>query len=469
MSADRAVLAAMVREEWRLHSRLFGGRRFAAFPVFVALVGGLTAWALGTTGTGTETVVAGAHVLVALFGLQTGTVGLVGRDAMRGLLGETTLVVFSAHTLPLRQRRLLGLFLLKDVGYYAVLLLLPLAVAFAPLLPLAELALLWLTLVWTFGLGLCATVAAVSLATRGRPGKVVAALVACAIGAAAVAGLPVAAATPYALFVAPGFTSAVAAAVPPLCLLAVAALAYDPEHEPPARTAENAYRAWRRRVPAWDDPVFVKTMLDVSRSAGGYWKVLLSAGILVAVSAFLVSLAESVVGLRVLPGVAFGSILGLTAFTTYNWLTQFDDPTTYATLPIDTSAVFDAKRRAFAVLGLPTGVACYAAAALWRGTAPLDALAGLALCVGLQAYLFGLTVALAGTRPNEFLFDTVLFAGFTLGVALPLVPVLVVGFVAAPLSAPLAAALVVAGLALAGVGHVLYGRAVPRWRERYRE
>ena len=120
MSADRAVLAAMVREEWRLHSRLFGGRRFAAFPVFVALVGGLTAWALGTTGAGTGTVVAGAHVLVALFGLQTGTVGLVGRDAMRGLLGDTTLVVFSAHTLPLRQRRLLGLFLLKDVGYYAV-------------------------------------------------------------------------------------------------------------------------------------------------------------------------------------------------------------------------------------------------------------------------------------------------------------------------------------------------------------
>ena len=99
----------------------------------------------------------------------------------------------------------------------------------------------------------------------------------------------------------------------------------------------------------------------------------------------------------------------------------------------------------------------------------IDAIAGLALCIGLQAYLFGLTVALAGTQPNEFLFDTVLFAGFTLGVALPLVPVLVVGFVAAPLSAPLAAALVVAGVGLAGIGHVLYGRAVPRWRERYRE
>ncbi|GAA0289913.1 hypothetical protein [Halarchaeum salinum] len=468
MSADRAVLAAMIREEWRLHSRLFGGRRFAAFPVFVALVGGLTAWALGTTGTGTETVVAGAHVLVALFGLQTGTVGLVGRDAMRGLLDDVTLVVFSAHTLPLKQRRLLGLFLLKDVGYYAVLLLCPLAAAFAPLLAPVRLPLLWGTLVWTFGLGLCTTVAAVALATRGRPGKLVAALSAGIVVVAALVGVPVVTATPYAFFVAPSLASAVTAAVPPLALLCVAALTYDPEHEPPARTVANAYRAWQRRVPAWDDPVFIKTMLDVSRSAGGYWKVLLSAGILVAVSAFLVSLAESVVGIRVLPGVAFGSILGLTAFTTYNWLTQFEDPTTYATLPIDTAAVFDAKRRAFAVLGLPTGVACYAVAALWQGAGLLDALAGLALCVGLHAYLFGLTVALAGTQPNEFLFDAVLFALFTLGVAVPLVPILVVGFVAAPLRVPLAGVLIAVGIALAGVGHVLYGRAVPRWRERSR-
>ncbi|GAD52323.1 hypothetical protein MBEHAL_1083 [Halarchaeum acidiphilum MH1-52-1] len=468
MSHDRAVLAAMFREEWRLHSRLFGGRRFAAFPVFVALVGGVTAWALASTGAGTGTVVAGVHVLVLLFGLQTGSVGLVGRDAMRGLLDDTTLVVFSAHTLPLRQRRLLGLFLLKDVVYYAVLLLLPLAVAFAPLLALAALPLLWVTLLWTFGLGLCATVAVVALATRGRPGKLLAALGVCAVVAGWLLGLPVVAATPYAVFLAPGLDTAVAAAVPPLALLALAAVTYDPEHEPPARTAANAYRAWRRRVPAWDDPVFVKTMLDVSRSAGGYWKVLLSAGVLFVVSAFLVSLAESLVGLRVLPGVAFGSILGLTAFTTYNWLTQFEDATTYATLPVDTAAVFDAKRRAFAVLGLPTGIACYAVAVLWQGASPLDALAGLALCVGLQAYLFGLTVALAGFQPNEFLFDTVLFALFTLAVAVPLVPVLVVGFVAAPLTAPWALGLVAVGLALAGIGHVLYGRAVPRWRERYR-
>lgn len=469
MSTARTVLAAMFREEWRLHSELFGGRRFAAFPVFLALAGALTTWALGTTGTDAGAVVAGVHVLVLLFGLQTGTVGLVGRDAMRNLLGDVTLVVFSAHTLPVSERLLLGAFLVKDAAYYAVLFLLPISVACAPLLPLASLGLLWVTLTWTFVLGLLGTLAAVSLASRGRPGKALALVGAGGVVAAFLAGYPVGDATPYAVFVAPGVRSVALAALPPVVLAGVAAVTYDSEYEPPARTVGNGFRAWRRRAPAWDDPVFVKTMLDVERSAGGYWKVLFSAGILFAVSAFLVDLASGLVGLPVLPGVAFGSILGLTAFTTYNWLTQFDSLETYAQFPIDAGDVFRAKARAFAVLGVPVGVAFYAGAVLWRGAAVLDALCGLVLLVGLQAYLFGLTVALAGFQPNEFLFDTVLFAAFTLAVVVPLVPVLVVGFVAAPLGALPATGLALVGVTLGAVGVALYRRAVPRWRERLRE
>lgn len=437
MSATRAVLATMAREEWRMHSRLFGGRRFAAFPVFVALAGGLTAWALSTTGTAVDTVAAGAHVLVLLFGLQTGTVGLVGRDAVKDLLGDVTLVLHGARALPISERRLLALFVLKDVAYYAVFVVLPLAVAFAPLLAFGALSLLWVTLVWTFALGLCATLAGVALATRGRPGKALALALLAGIALAALAGVPVAAATPYAFFAAPSVGSAALAALPVVALVAVAGVAYDAEYEPPARTATDAFAAWRDRLPG-EDPLLVKTLLDVSRSAGGVWKVGFSAAVLFVVSAFLVSLAGDVVGLRVLPGVAFGPILGLTAFTTYNWLTGAEDRAVYGALPVETAALFDAKRRAFGLLGV-------------------------------QGYLFGLTVSLAGFRPNEFLFDGVLFAAFTVGVAVPLVPVLVVGFVAAPLTPAFALALVVAGGVLAAAGHVLYARAVPKWTERLRD
>ena len=41
--STRYLLRLMAVEEWRLHSRTFGGRRFALFPFFVAAVAGGTA------------------------------------------------------------------------------------------------------------------------------------------------------------------------------------------------------------------------------------------------------------------------------------------------------------------------------------------------------------------------------------------------------------------------------------------
>jgi len=62
----------MVREEWRLHSHLFGGARFGAFPLVVAALTGVGTWLLPMTGTPMSTVAAG-------LGLDAGC----GRDAVQ--------------------------------------------------------------------------------------------------------------------------------------------------------------------------------------------------------------------------------------------------------------------------------------------------------------------------------------------------------------------------------------------------
>jgi hypothetical protein len=98
------LFARMVREEYRLHAELFGDR-FAGFPVVFAVLSGVGFWLLTFTNATTETVAAGLHALVVFFGLQVGTIGLVGRDALRDVLGDVTLVVFSARTLPVTWRR----------------------------------------------------------------------------------------------------------------------------------------------------------------------------------------------------------------------------------------------------------------------------------------------------------------------------------------------------------------------------
>jgi len=467
MGVTRTVFAAMLREEFRLHADLFGGRRFAAFPLVVLAIGAGTVAALVETGTPAGDVVAGFHALVFVFGLHTGSIGFVGRDALRGVLEEVSLIVSTSATLPISRRRLFAVFLVKDACYYAALFLLPLSLAFAPAVAAERLPLLWLSTAVTFALGVVVTFAAIALSTRGVPGRALLLAAAVALGLGWATGVDPSGATPYAVYAAPRSVGALASVLAVPLLGAFAVRAFDTTYVRPARTGANGFGRWRARLPS-GDPLVAKSLLDVARSGGGFGKVLFSAGVLFAVSAGLVGLVESITGVVPSFPVSLGAILGLTGFTTYNWLTQYDGPDTYATLPVSTPAVLRAKFRAFLLIGPPVALAFYALAAAWRGGPPGELIAGAVLLVGFVCYLFGLTVALSGLRPNEFLFDTALFAAFGVGVAVPLVPVLVAGFVLAPYEPTTLAALVAVGALAAVAGVALYRRAVPRWERRYR-
>jgi len=97
-----------------------------------------------------------------------------------------------------------------------------------------------------------------------------------------------------------------------------------------------------------------------------------------------------------------------------------------------------------------------------------DAAVGLVVLLGFQSYLFGLTVWLAGTRPKEFLFDTLLFSVFFLAVAIPMIPVLVVA-VALPEPSLLVLGTVLAGACLLALaGRLLLSTAGSRWEHRLR-
>jgi len=274
--------------------------------------------------------------------------------------------------------------------------------------------------------------------------------------------------TPYGIFVGATVveTTVVLAAIPLLATLGIAV--YDPNYSKPARTAGGAYGRWRDRLPFRDDAVTAKTLIDVSRSSGGLFKIVFSGAILLAVGVFLLELAGEIASVDPAPGVTLGAILALSAFTTYNWLTQFDDVEEYRLYPLDVRDVLRAKHRAFLLVSIPTGVAFYGVAIAWQFSTVADAFTGLVVHVGLQVYLFGVTVYLAGFSPNEFLFDTVLFAAFTLAVAAPVVPIVVAGFVVSAGTPAVLAGIAVSGGVLALAGGVLVRRAAPKWERKTR-
>ncbi len=456
----------MLTEEFRMHSHLFGPRRFAAFPLFVAAVVGAGVWLLSTTDTSLELIVGGLFVLVLFAGFQVGTIGLVGRDAIRDVIGEMTLLVFSARTLPVSRRRLLFVFLFKDLLYYVVLFLTPVVVGFLPVVvdggfTLAEVGLLWLTIADTFALGVGTSLALAGIASRST--ALAAGVV--AVIAAAVALEPdlMLSLSPYALYADPGVETLLSGSV--LTVLAVVAgplLFEPPTRDRVQRVGDDRYRQFQR----FGDALTARPLVEVTRSSGSVWKVVFSLGVLFGVTALLLDRITVAMGIEPSAGIAFGTLLGLGTFTTYNWVTQNDSDREYLRYPERMRAVFAGKRRAFFLLALPTGLVYLAlAGVLFPG---LELLLGVAVFPLLAVYVFGLTAYLTGLSPNELLFNTPLFALYSLGLMLVAVPLLIaaLAFDEWPVAAAgLSVALAVVG---AAVGVVLARRTGPRWHDRLR-
>jgi len=461
------LLARMIREEWRLQAELFGDR-FAAFPLVVALFSGLGVWLLTVTGTSMETVAAGLHGLVFFFGLQTGTIGLVGRDALRDVLGDVTLLVFSARTLPVTWRRLLAVFMLKDLLYYSALFLAPLATGYAAVavstgVPPARVGLLWLATIGAFALGVGTSLTLTGVGTRSKAAGVA---VVVALAAGLVSGrLDPVALSPFGFYLDPSVRTALSGFGPAVALLVAGPFAFRPVRSSVARSAPDRYSSLRSAI-GDDRGVATRTVLEVARSSGSVWKVLFSMGVLFGVTALLVREVASATTLAPSYGIAVGTLLGLGAFTTYSWVTQFDSAEEYRRYPVGMREVFAGKRAAYLLLSVPAGLVYLHLSLVW---VPATEVAVGAVVFPLVAvYVFGVTAVVTGFSPNELLFDTPLFVAFGAALACVSVPLVVAALAHGqyPTAATAVAVGVSVAAALVGVG--LSRRAGPRWERKLR-
>ncbi|MFB6242428.1 MAG: hypothetical protein ABEJ36_06540 [Candidatus Nanosalina sp.] len=125
------MIRKMIREEWRKNSTLYRGRSFAAFPVTVfsfALIWNYTAVNFSTIAI--DTIGTSLEVLAAFLGIAVGSMGFSSKDAFKNTLGRTNYLVFSSHTLPVSKKKLFADFLVKDIFYYFVLVLIPVTLGF---------------------------------------------------------------------------------------------------------------------------------------------------------------------------------------------------------------------------------------------------------------------------------------------------------------------------------------------------
>ncbi|MFB6180933.1 MAG: hypothetical protein ABEJ93_03575 [Candidatus Nanohalobium sp.] len=130
MTEEKSLFKQMMKEEWRMHSTLYRGRSFAAFPLLVFAFTFTFSYATVNFSTLGSEAVGTATMIVSLFlGLAVGSLGFSSRDAMKNVLGDTNHLIYSSRTLPISKKKLLADFLVKDLAYYTILFLAPLAAA----------------------------------------------------------------------------------------------------------------------------------------------------------------------------------------------------------------------------------------------------------------------------------------------------------------------------------------------------
>ncbi len=165
----------MVKEEWRVHSTMFGSISFALFPVMIfgiAFMGSFLVPLMRTTlPSGNLTLIVHANYL--MLGIMVGGFGLLGNEVMNRRFGQASLLAYSARSLPLSEKFIFLNFVIKDTVYYFFLWVLPFGFGYilaSPFtgIPLSVALLLLLTLTLSFLFGLCSVFLLSAVYARSR-------------------------------------------------------------------------------------------------------------------------------------------------------------------------------------------------------------------------------------------------------------------------------------------------------------
>jgi hypothetical protein len=174
----------------------------------------------------------------------------------------------------------------------------------------------------------------------------------------------------------------------------------------------------------------LKDVVDLHRSQGGFGKVIFSFLIPVLVVEVMISFilkafSISSEGLLLLVSV----VIGVTASTTYNWLTEFDDYRKYLNIPVSTRKIAFSKALLSFLIGGLSGAGLLVLSFLFSEAALTSLVIAFAVFLVVFIITLSVLVYLTGLTPNLLLFRAQTFAKYILILAPVIVFFMFQGFV----------------------------------------
>lgn len=416
------LFTVMFKEEWRMHSTLFGSLNFALFPVLICAIAFMGAFLLPLIGTVMDisVLVILAHGNFALLGIMVGSFGIMGKEIMNRRFGQASLIAYSARSLPVSEKRLFLNFVVKDIVYYFILWVLPFCLGFILAAPILGMSLYYprltlLTLTLSFLTGLCAVFLLSSGYSRSK--RAFAVTIAVLVLSAALFvfmfnGNAAALFPPLAVFYSFSIESLGISVGVILALFALSMVFFTSEYQNAEKHYTNRLIPLSQRLamlPQHD--LVAKDFIDLYRSGIGIGQTLFS---------FLLPLGLIWVIMSVMGGLLpqgkvlfmFAAVTGVISSTMYTWLTEFDAVASYMFLPMKVSSVIKAKIESFTVLQSVPVIFLVGVALSSGDAAYIPEAVVISLCISYFA--LAVMVRFCGLAPSTLIYNARIFLSYIL-------------------------------------------------------
>jgi hypothetical protein len=407
------LFTSMMKEEWRVHSTMFGSLSFALFPVMIFGIAFMGSFLLplmrSTLPAGNLTL--SVHASYLMLGIMVGGFGLLGNEVMNRRFGQASLLAYSARSLPLSGRFIFANFVVKDTVYYFFLWVFPFGFGYILASPftgvlIADALFLLLTLTLSFLFGLCGVFFLSTVYAWSKPvlWLLLAALVTSLAGLSALTGMnPALFFPPLMLTSSFSWTNLLLSCAVLVVLFGISLLLFNPESVGSEKKYKNSFTPLMARFGFLPNPpLAAKDVLDLYRSGSMVGQTIFSFILPLGVIWFFLSLMDRFFpphGLLFL----FAITTGVVASTMYTWVTMFDNFGPYACLPVTVSTLIVSKLTTFSVLQL-IPAAFIAVVAVLSGEAAV-LVPAVVLGISVSFYAVSIMAWLCGLSPNVLVYD----------------------------------------------------------------
>ncbi|MGD1004947.1 MAG: hypothetical protein ABR887_05935 [Methanoregulaceae archaeon] len=422
----------MMKEEWRVHSTMFGSISFALFPIMIFAIAFMGSFLLPVFKSvlPIQDMLIITHGNFLLLGLMVGAFGLLGNEVMNRRFGQASLLAYSSRSLPLSERFIFANFVVKDTVYYFVFWVFPFIAGFALATPFTHISpiyplILSVTLTSSFLFGLSGVFFLSTIYVRSKRvlGIVLVLILVIFVFAYKFAGISVTSLfPPLILFYSFSWTNLIITCAVIIIPFIISIALFIPEFTDTTKRYRNMLTSMTRKLWFFPYPPFsAKDLIDMHRSGSVVGQTIFSFIIPLALIWFFLS---ALTGFLPAYGIflQFTVLTGVIASTMYTWLTQFDSFTSYSCLPVSVKTVIASKINSFTVLQL-IPIAFISFVSFTTHNVPY-LLPALVLCISISFYALSVIVYMTGLSPNVLLYDVKVLFVYLISVGFP---VLVLG------------------------------------------